>query len=117
MKIRFQADNDFDGRVIRALLRLNPVIDCRTAAAAGFHLGTPDEQVLAVAADEGRVLLSHDWQTMPSHFAQFISHRSSPGVIIVSRKLPIREAADLLLLIWEASAPEEYINAIHRLPW
>ena len=117
MRIRFQADNDFDGRIIRALRRLKPAIDCQTAAAVGFHLGTPDDQVLAVAAAEGRTLLSHDWQTMPYHFAQFISQRPSPGVIIVSRHLSIREAADLLLLIWEASEAEEYINAIHRLPW
>lgn len=117
MKVKFQADNDFDGRIIRALLRLNPAIDFKTAPAAGFHLGAPDDQVLARAADEGRVLVSHDIQTMPRHFAQFLSHRSSPGVIIVSQDLPIGEAAYLLLLIWEASEAEEYINSISRLPW
>jgi hypothetical protein len=37
MKIKFQADNDFDGRVIRALPRRNPMIDFRTAVAAGIH--------------------------------------------------------------------------------
>ncbi len=117
MKIRFQADNDFDERIIRALLRLNPAIDFQTAPAVGFHLGTPDDQVLAVAADEGRILVSHDLKTMPNHFAQFIPNRSSPGVIIVSQSLPIGEATYLLLLIWEASEAEEYINSIHRLPW
>jgi precorrin-6B methylase 1 len=117
MKIRFQADNDFDERVIRALLRLQPAIDFQTATAIGFHLGTPDNQVLARAADEGRVLVSHDIQTMPRHFAAFIVNRNSPGVLIVSQALPIAEAAYLLLLIWEASETEEYINLIYRLPW
>ena len=117
MKIKFQADNDFNGRTIRALLRLNQLIDFQTAAAVGLHLGIPDDQVLAIAADEGRILVSHDRKTMPDHFAQFIAHRSSPGVIIVSRKLSIGEAAELLLLIWEASEAEEYVNSIHRLPW
>jgi hypothetical protein len=50
-------------------------------------------------------------------FAQFLSNRSSPGVIIVSQDLPIREAAYLPLLIWEASEAEEYVNTISRLPW
>jgi hypothetical protein len=117
MKIKFQADNDFDARIIRALKNLNPAIDFRTAPAAGFHLGTPDDQVLAVAADEGRILVSHDIQTMPHNFGQFISIHSSPGVIIVSQSLSIKEAVDWLLLIWEASEAEEYVNSIHRIPW
>lgn len=117
MKIKFQADNDFDGRIIRALLRLNPAIDFQTAAAVGFHLGTPDDQVLAQAADDGRILVSHDIQTMPQHFAQFVSVRTSPGVPIVSQNLSIAEAAYWLLLIWEASEAEEYVNSIYRLPW
>ena len=117
MKIKFQAGNDFDARIIRALKKLNPAIDFQTAPAVGFHLGTPDDQVLAVAADQGRILVSHDLQTIPHHFGQFISSRSSPGVIIVSQSLSIKEAADWLLLIWEASEAEEYVNSIHRIPW
>jgi hypothetical protein len=50
-------------------------------------------------------------------FAQFLSNRASPGVIIVSQDLPIREAACLPLLIWEESEAEEYGNTISRLPW
>jgi hypothetical protein len=50
-------------------------------------------------------------------FAQFLSNSASPGVIIVSQDLPIREAAYLSLLIWEASEAEEYVNTISRLPW
>lgn len=117
MKIKFQADNDFDKRIIRALLRLNPAIDFQTATAVGFHQGTPDNQVLARAADDGRLLVSHDIQTMPYHFAQFLALRSSPGVLIVSQELPISEATYWLLLIWEASEAEEHINSIYRIPW
>jgi hypothetical protein len=50
-------------------------------------------------------------------FAQFLSDSASPGVIIVSQDLPIRESAYLPLLIWEASEAEEYVNTISRLPW
>ena len=49
-------------------------------------------------------------------FAQFLSNNASPGAIIVSQDLPIREAAYLSLLIWEASEAEEYVNTISRLP-
>jgi hypothetical protein len=117
MKIKFQADHDFDARIIRALLRVCPVIDFQTAPAAGIHLGTPDDKVLAIAAAEGRLLVSHDKRTMPRHFGQFILNQSSPGVFIVSRGLPIGEAAYWLHLIWEASEAEEYVNIIHHIPW
>jgi hypothetical protein len=49
-------------------------------------------------------------------FTQFLFNHSSSGVIIVSQDLPIREAAYLPLLIWEASEAEEYVNTISRLP-
>lgn len=57
MRVRFQADNDLDGRIIAATKRLDPEIDFRTAPSLGLHLGTGDEQVLALAAADGRVLV------------------------------------------------------------
>ena len=72
MKISFQADNDLNARIIDAALRLNPAIDFKTAASAGFHTGTRDPAVLKTAAEEGRILVSHDQRTLPWHFASFI---------------------------------------------
>src|SRR5919197_1407333 len=91
MKIKFQADNDFNGRIIRTVQQLAPEVDFRTAPAADFHLGTPDEHVLEVAAQEGRLLVSHDCKTMPTHFANSIASQVSPDVFIVSHKLPIAQ--------------------------
>jgi hypothetical protein len=116
MKIKFQADNDFNGRIIRTVQQLAPNIDFRTAPAAGFHLGTPDERILEVAAQEGRLLVSHDRKTMPTHFANFIASQSSPGVFIVSRKLTIARAAEWLILYWAASDAEEHINMLTYIP-
>jgi hypothetical protein len=85
MKLRFQADNDLDERIITATKRLEPAIDFKRASEIGLHLGVSDDQVLALAAKEGRVLVTHDRRTMPSHFEYFISHNTSPGLIIISR--------------------------------
>lgn len=49
MKVRFQADNDLDQRIVVAILRLNPAIDFQTAPTAGLH-SMLDEEVLAYAA-------------------------------------------------------------------
>ncbi len=53
---------------------------------------------------------------MPGHFVEFIKTQDSPGVFIVSRKLPIRKAAEWLVLFWEASDAEEHRNQIIDIP-
>ena len=49
------------------------------------------------------ILVSHDFQTMPRYFRQFTQGRRSPGVLLVRQDLPVGEAIETLLLIWEAS--------------
>ncbi len=53
---------------------------------------------------------------MPKHFRQFTQRRRSPGVLLVRQDLPIGEAIDTLLLIWEASEPDEWVNRLCLLP-
>ena len=115
MKLRFQADNDLDQRIVVAARRIDPAVDFRTAAAAGLH-HVPDPEVLALAAADGRVLVSHDRRTLPGHFAEFVATQTSPGLIVVSRKLAVGRAAELLHLLWAASEAEEYVNVIYDLP-
>ncbi len=116
MKIKYQADNDFNGIIIRTVKKLAPEIDFQIAPKAGLHLGTPDGQVLKIAAQEGRLLVSHDRKTMPTHFANFIASQSSPGVLIVSRKLTIAQAAEWLILFWSDSEAEEHVNSLTHIP-
>ena len=77
-------------------------------------MGRPE--VLAQTANEGRVLVSHDRQTMVGHFARFIGRQTSPGLIIVSQELDIGPAIEDLLLVWAASEAEEWENAVIFLP-
>jgi len=115
MTLRFQADNDLDQRIVLATRRLNPTIDFQTAPELGLH-GRADPEVLALAAQQGRLLVTHDRRTMPGHFETFIATQTSPGLIIVARTLPIGPAAAWLHLLWAASAAEEYVNTIYSLP-
>jgi hypothetical protein len=113
--VRFQADNDLRKAIVRGVVRCEPRIDFQSAQAARFD-GVPDPEVLAYSADVGRVLVSHDFQTIPRHFQQFTRHRRSPGVLLVRQDLPVGRAVETLLLIWEASDPEEWVNRICLLP-
>ena len=113
-KIRFQADADFNQRIVKAALRREPAIDFQTAHAAGI-LGLPDPEVLQTAAHDGRVIVSHDQTTMPTHFGQFISAATSPGLIITPQHMPIAAVVEELILIWMAETPEQWVNRIRYL--
>jgi hypothetical protein len=115
MKVRFQADADLNQNIVRAARRRAPTIDFQTAHEAGLH-GLNDRAVLAQAACKGRFLVSHDRRTMPGHFANFSATTTSAGLILISRNLPIMQAVEDLILIWEASESEEGVNRLDSLP-
>ena len=63
MKIRFQADEDLNEDIVSGVLRRVPEIDFQTSSEANLEsLG--DLEVLASAAREHRVLVTHDRRTM-----------------------------------------------------
>lgn len=115
MKIRFQADADFNQQIVRAVLRRQPAIDFQTAD-EGQIRDLNDLDVLTAAASEGRIVVTHDRSTMPVHFANFTARKDSPGVFILSQDLPLNVAVEELITIWEASEAEEWINTIQYLP-
>jgi hypothetical protein len=99
VRIRFQADADVDPNVGRGLARRVPAVDWRPAQS--FIAGaTPDLEVLQLAADDGRVLVTGDISTIPRHFATYVRTRVSPGVILLPSDTNIGEAIERLLLIW-----------------
>ena len=64
-----------------------------------------DSEVLRIAADSGRILVSQDRRTMPLHFSRYVARAQSPGVILLREELA---------LIWNASEAAERID---RLVW
>jgi predicted nuclease of predicted toxin-antitoxin system len=115
MPIRLQADADLNQMILLAVVRREPAIDFQTATAAGLA-GVVDEIVLAQAAREGRVLVTHDHRTMSRHFATFIARQPSAGLIIAPQSIPIARAVEDLLLIHAATEAEEWANRLVYLP-
>ena len=113
MRVRFQADADLDGRILRGLRRAVPEIDFRTASDAGL-CGLEDADVLRIAAEAGRILVSQDRRTMPRHFARHVGTSGSPGVFLLREAIPVPIAINELALIWSATEAEEWIG---RLVW
>ncbi|OUC15291.1 MAG: hypothetical protein B0A82_08050 [Alkalinema sp. CACIAM 70d] len=113
--IRFQADADLRQAIVTGTLRRQPSIDFQSANEAGLE-GVKDPEVLAIAARDSRVLVTHDRKTMPIEFGQFITSKNSSGVLILAQNLPISEAIEAIILVWEASTAEEWINQIMTFP-
>ena len=115
MKVRYQADADLNEEIVTGVLRRAPLIDFQTAHEAQLA-NLPDPDVLARAAHEGRILITHDRRTMPTHFGRFIENQESPGLIVISQNIDLLSAIEDLILIWTASEAEDYINSILTTP-
>lgn len=72
--------------------------------------------MLNIAAELGRILVSHDRKTMPRHFARFREARRTPGLIVLSQDLEIGAAIEELLLIWVATEAEEWVDHLGFVP-
>ncbi len=114
--IRFQADADLKQAIVTGTLRRQPKIDFQSANAAELE-GKKDSEVLAIAAQDGRVLVTHDRKTMPAEFGKFIVSQTSSGILIVSQNLLVSDAIEAVILIWEASTAEEWVNQIMSIPF
>jgi Domain of unknown function (DUF5615) len=115
-EVRFQADADLRQAIVTGAIRRQPNLDFQSANEAGLE-GLKDPEVLAIAARDGRVLVTHDRKTMPIEFSQFIISQTSSGVLILSQNLSIGEAIDAIILVWEASTAEEWSDRIMTFPF
>ena len=114
--VRFLADASLHHAIVTGCVRRQAGIDFLSAHAAKLH-GVSDRDVLEIAAEQGRILVTHDFRTMPKHFAEFVSAgRSSPGVFLVQQRTPLALIIDDLVLIWTASKPEDWANRIVQIP-
>jgi hypothetical protein len=115
VKIRFQADADIDPDIRKGLLRREPSIDFRPAAGT-LPDGTLDPEVLQIAADDDRILVSADIRTMSAYFRDFIALRDSPGVLLIPSSRSIGAAIEGLLFVWLNWTPEDLRNQVRWLP-
>lgn len=79
--------------------------------------GVEDPTVLEWAAEEGRILLTHDSTTIPPHAYQRASaDLAMPGVFVLSNRLPTGQAIDAILLAANASEPADWVDRVEFLP-
>ncbi len=100
------------GRYFRA----NPGIDIVRAWDVGLA-GTDDAGLLAWAADQNRILLTHDVSTITAHaYRRVMNGESRPGVFEIGRGVPMRVAIEDILLLNECSTAGEWEGQVGYLP-
>ena len=115
--LRFLTDENFNGRILRGLLRRVPDLDVTRAQDVGALYGAADPEVLAWAAEEQRVVLTHDVSTMARYaYERVRADLPMPGVFEAPSELSIGRAVEDLVLISLASEPDEWEGQVRFLP-
>ena len=113
---RLLADENFNNDIVRGLLLRQSELDLvRAHDVALIQVDDPD--VLAWAADQHRIVLTHDRATMPDYAYQRVaSDESMPGVFVLHDKFPVGQAIQEITLVIECSEPEEWSGRVVYLP-
>jgi hypothetical protein len=113
---RFLADENFNNQIVRGVLRQKTDVDIVRVQDVDLS-GADDPTVLEWAAQEGRIVLTHDVATMTTFAYQRIqAGLSMPGLLEVNRRVPIGLAIEEIILIAECSLEGEWEGQVRFLP-
>lgn len=110
-------DENFNNNILRGLLQRRPELDVIRVQDVPEIAGKDDPTVLAWAAEQQRVLLTHDVRTITGFAYQRVKNgEPMPGVIEVKRKALMSAVIEDILLFVDAGQPEDVENQIIYLP-
>lgn len=114
--LRLFIDENFDHDILRGLrLRLSD-LDAITVQSAGLK-GVSDAELLAWAAAEHRIFVTHDMNTIPKYaYERVKTGQFMAGVFVVSATLPIGQSIDQLAILITCSRESEWEALILYLP-
>ena len=115
-QFRYLFDEDCNARILRGVRRRVPRLHVITAQEAGFGNST-DLAILAFAAAEGYVVVSHDVRTMTAYAATRLQAKQPmAGLILIPQAYPVGHAIEDLLLIAEVTTAEDWQGKMVFLP-
>lgn len=114
--MRLAADENFNNDIVRGLLRRTSDLEIVRIQDVGLS-GADDSTVLEWAAQESRILLTHDVTTITRYaYDRVRANEPMPGVFEVSRKVAIGSAIEDILLLAEYSLEGEWEGQVRYLP-
>jgi hypothetical protein len=114
--LRFLADENFNNKVLRGLHHRKLDLDIVRAQDVGLS-GANDPTLLQWAADDNRVVLTHDVSTMTKYaYERVKAGQPLPGVFEVSQNISVGTAIDEILCLAECSLEGEWDGQVRYLP-
>ncbi|HBI46996.1 MAG TPA: hypothetical protein DDY78_29705 [Planctomycetales bacterium] len=114
--VRLVSDENFNGDIVRGLLLRQPNFDIVRVQDIGLR-GAGDPAVLAWAAENARIVLTHDRATMPDDaYARLAAADPMAGVFVLNDRFPVGRAIEELLLLNACSEQTEWIGRVIHLP-
>ncbi|GAB4188903.1 MAG: hypothetical protein Fur006_29670 [Coleofasciculaceae cyanobacterium] len=114
--MKFLADENFDNSIVRGLIRRQPEIDIIRVQDVGLS-GADDPTVLAWAAQEGRILLTHDVATITRYaYERIAAGQPMPGVVEATADAPIGRVIEDIVVLLMCTLEGELDGQIHYLP-
>lgn len=114
--LRLLADENFNGDIVRALLLRQPDLDIVRVQDASLA-GVGDPEILAWAAANDRIILTHDRATLPDcAYERLAAGEKMPGVFVLNDRFPIGEATREILVIIAVSEQPEWSDRVLYLP-
>jgi predicted nuclease of predicted toxin-antitoxin system len=107
--LKLLADENFHGDIVKGLRRHYPELDVVRVQDVGLS-GIEDPHILEWAAQEGRILLTHDVRTI-THFAyeRVRVGQPMPGILEVPRWLPMGQAIEEIASpVWKTNTRGRY---------
>jgi hypothetical protein len=106
--VKFLADHNLHQAIVRGLKRRKPDLDIVLVRDVGLA-EAEDSEVLEWAATEGRILLTHDRQTMTRYANERVrSGPRMPGLFVMDMSPDIGGAIDDILTIVEVTEASEW---------
>jgi hypothetical protein len=114
--LRMLADENFRGAIVRGLTERRTTIDLVRVQDVGLRQQA-DEVVLNWAAENNRIVLTHDRSTMPDRaYERMVHGLRMPGMFVIDDRRQVRAAIEELLLIDECSEMIDWSERVVYLP-
>ena len=114
--LRFAADENLNYNIVRGLLRRESDLDIIRIQDVGLS-GKDDATVLEWAAQENRILLTHDVTTITKYAYERINEGlPMPGVFEIKMNSPLGDIIEDILLVAVYSYENEWEGQIVYLP-
>jgi hypothetical protein len=116
-RTRFLADNDVSEPILEGVLRRVPSFDVCRARDVGLRR-VSDDDILRHAAQDQRIVLSHDVNTMRAAAIRRIRAREScTGLVLIPQDGELSAIIDDLVLIDAATEMKEWFDRIEFIPF